>query len=218
MPMLTTLRMRLPVWPFQSPLRTRLEKSAMLVENGVHVGDDVLAIDHDGRTARRAQRHVQHGPVLRDVDLVAAKHRVDALAQARLLGQLQQQLQRFVGDAVLGIVEIEARRLDRQLLAAVRIVGEQLLQLQVLRCLIMFLKQLPGRAPAQRWPTGGFGASRLDASRLDASRLGAGRFGTGRVGRGCHGDQLALRMTALLDLTQSIRSSQDLTNDTAPSS
>ena len=30
MPMLMTLRMRLPVWPFQSPLRTRLEKSAIL--------------------------------------------------------------------------------------------------------------------------------------------------------------------------------------------
>ena len=30
MPMLTTLRMRLPVWPFHSPLRTRLEKSAIL--------------------------------------------------------------------------------------------------------------------------------------------------------------------------------------------
>ena len=30
MPMLMTLRMRLPVWPFHSPLRTRLEKSAIL--------------------------------------------------------------------------------------------------------------------------------------------------------------------------------------------
>ena len=30
MPMLMTLRMRLPVWPFHAPLRTRLEKSAIL--------------------------------------------------------------------------------------------------------------------------------------------------------------------------------------------
>ena len=30
MPMLMTLRMRLPVWPFHSPLRTRLEKPAIL--------------------------------------------------------------------------------------------------------------------------------------------------------------------------------------------
>ena len=29
MPMLTTLRMRLPVCPFQAPLRTRVEKSAI---------------------------------------------------------------------------------------------------------------------------------------------------------------------------------------------
>ena len=30
MPMLMTLRMRLPVWPFHSPLRTRSEKAAIL--------------------------------------------------------------------------------------------------------------------------------------------------------------------------------------------
>src|SRR5260370_118272 len=30
MPILTTLRMRLPVWPLQSPLRTRLDKSTIL--------------------------------------------------------------------------------------------------------------------------------------------------------------------------------------------
>ena len=30
MPMLMTLRMRLPVWPFQAPLRTRSAKSAIL--------------------------------------------------------------------------------------------------------------------------------------------------------------------------------------------
>ena len=30
MPMLTTFLIRLPVWPFHAPLRTRLEKSAIL--------------------------------------------------------------------------------------------------------------------------------------------------------------------------------------------
>ena len=59
------------------------------VEHGVDVGHDVLAVDHDRRAARGAQGDVQHGPVLGDVDLVAAEHGVDALAQAGLLGQLQ---------------------------------------------------------------------------------------------------------------------------------
>ena len=51
-------------------------------------------------------------------------------AQARLLGQLQQQLQRLVGDAVLGVVEIEPDGLDRQALAALGIVGEELAEMQ----------------------------------------------------------------------------------------
>ena len=45
MPMLTTLRMRLPVWPFQSPLRTRRAKLGHPVEHRVHLRHDVLAVD-----------------------------------------------------------------------------------------------------------------------------------------------------------------------------
>ena len=89
-----------------------------LVEHGVHVGHDVLAVDDDRRAARRAQRDVQHGAVLGDVDLVAAEHRVDALAQAGLVGQLQQQPQRLVGDAILRVVEVDAGGLGGQPLAA----------------------------------------------------------------------------------------------------
>ena len=89
MPILITLRMRLPVWPFQAPLRTRSAKVRHLVQNGVDLGHHVLAVVQDGRAARRAQRDVQHRALLRDVDLVAAEHGVDALAQPRLCGELQ---------------------------------------------------------------------------------------------------------------------------------
>ncbi len=57
----------------------------------MHVGHDVLPVDHDRLAARRAQRDVQHGAVLGDVDLLAAEHRVDARAQPRLAGELQEQ-------------------------------------------------------------------------------------------------------------------------------
>ena len=72
------------------------------------------------RALGRAQRDVQDGAVLGDVDLVAAEHGVDARAQAGLLGQLQQQLERLVGDAVLRVVEEEADGLERHPLAALR--------------------------------------------------------------------------------------------------
>ena len=120
MPMLMTLRMRLPVWPFQSPLRTRSAKSAILSSTAWTSGTTLRPSMNDRRAARRAQRDVQHRALLGDVDLVAAEHRLDALAQPGLLGQLQQQPQGLVGDPVLRIVEIDAGRLDREPLAALR--------------------------------------------------------------------------------------------------
>ena len=92
MPMLTTLRMRLPVWPFQVPLRTRSQKSAILSRTAWTSGHDVLAVDEDGLRPSGAQGDVQDGALLGDVDLVAAEHGVDAVAQAGLLGQPEQQL------------------------------------------------------------------------------------------------------------------------------
>ena len=95
MPILITLRMRLPVWPFQAPLRTRSAKVGHLVQNGMDLGHDILAVVDDRSAARRAQGDVKHRALLRDVDLVAAEHGVDALAQPRLLGKLQQQSPAF---------------------------------------------------------------------------------------------------------------------------
>ena len=91
MPMLTTFRMRLPVWPFHSPLRTRVGEAGHLVQHRVHVRHDVLAVHDDRGVPRRAERDVEDGPVLGDVDLLAAEHGVDPLRAARLLRQLDQQ-------------------------------------------------------------------------------------------------------------------------------
>ena len=74
MPMLTTLRIRLPVWPFHVAAADAIRKVRHPVEHGMNPGHDVLAVDQDRRAARRAQRHVEHGPFLRDVDLLAAEH------------------------------------------------------------------------------------------------------------------------------------------------
>ena len=149
MPILITLRMRLPVWPFQSPLRTPIGERGHLVEHGMNLGHDVLAVMDDRSAARRAQGDVQHRALLGGVDLLAAEHGVDALAQARLLGELQQQGQGFVGDAVLGIVEIDSGGFGHEPLAAPAILGEELPQLGAPDLLVMLLQQRPGRAQVQ---------------------------------------------------------------------
>src|SRR5262245_49506143 len=77
-----------------------------LVEYCVDMWYNVLAIDEDGCSSWCTQGNVQHSAVLGDVDLVAAEHRVDALAQTGLLGQFSEQPHCFFRDAVLRVVKI----------------------------------------------------------------------------------------------------------------
>ena len=90
------------------------------VEHGMNLRHDVLAIDQDRRAARCAQRHVEHGSFLRDVDLLPAEHGVDPAAQAAVLRQADEQRHRLIADPVLRVVEIDARGLRRQSFAASR--------------------------------------------------------------------------------------------------
>ena len=100
MPTTTTFLSTLPVAPRCSPLRTRSAKASTASRTsctwlgfgfglrfglglgfgfglGVHLRDDVDAAHLELLAARRAQRHVQHGPPLRVVDLLARGHGSD---------------------------------------------------------------------------------------------------------------------------------------------
>ena len=113
------------------------------------LGHHIAAIVNDRSAARRAQRDVKHRAVLRDVDVVAPEHGLDALPQPRFLGKPKQEGQGFVGDPVLGIVEIDSGCLDREPVAALAILGEELPEVDVLHRLVVLLQRRPGRSPAQ---------------------------------------------------------------------
>ena len=124
------------------------------VEDGVHLRDDVDAVDDERLPSWHAQRDVEDGAVLGDVDAVAAEHRLGPLAQAGLLGELQEEAERLVGDAVLRVVEVQASPLRRQPLAARRVVGEQVAQVEVAYLRVVLLQRLPGGTSPQgrrRW-------------------------------------------------------------------
>ncbi len=89
---------------------------------------------------------MEHGATLGDVDFFAPEHGVDPVPEAGFLGQLDQELERLVGGAVLRVIQDEAGGLGRQALAAPRVVAEELAEVQVADPLIMGLQRLPGRA------------------------------------------------------------------------
>ncbi len=121
-----------------------------LIENGMDLGHHVLAIHDDGLPLGGAQGHVQDGPLFGDVDLLAPEHGIDSGPQAGFLRQLQQQRYRLVGNAVLGIIEVDADGLGGQALPALGISREELPKMQPANLLVMGFEGLPCR-PLSEW-------------------------------------------------------------------
>src|SRR5262249_32603915 len=92
-----------------------------------------------------AERHMKHGAILRAIDPLAAEHGIDPLPQPGFIRELNQKLQRFIGDPVLGVIEIDTRRVQGQTPTPVPIFREQISQMPSPYLLAMYAKTLPGR-------------------------------------------------------------------------
>ena len=119
-------------------------------EHRLNLGHDVLAIHDDGGSRRRAKGHMQGRPVFGLVDLLAPEHGIDAGAQARLLREAGQQIERFAGDTVLRVIQEDARGLGGQPPAAFRIAREEGSQRYVAHLPLMIFQGLPCRGFASR--------------------------------------------------------------------
>ena len=109
----------------------------------MHVGDDVLAVDGQLDAARQPQCGVQHRAVLGGVDVHAGEHRVAALFKVGGLRQIDQQLERFAGDPVLAVVDVEVSDRQRQLGAACGVLVEQFAEMFVADLIVMSRQRLP---------------------------------------------------------------------------
>ncbi len=153
MPMLTTLRMREPVMALPLAAADAVGKGSHLVEHRVHLRHDILPVHENRGTARRAQRDVEDGAILGAVDLFPAEHGPDPGAQSRLIRQPDEEMHRFIGDAVLRVVEEQPRALGGQSLATRRIIGEQRAQVNIVHVPGMGLERLPCGA-TDKWRCG----------------------------------------------------------------
>ena len=86
MPMLTTLRMRLPVYPSHCAGADPGGEGRHLVENFVNCRDDVFTVDHDAFRGGRAEGYVEDGAVFGGVDLLAGEHGFGVPFEAGLFG------------------------------------------------------------------------------------------------------------------------------------
>ena len=160
------------------------------------LGDDVDAVDHERRVARHAQRDVEHGAILGDVDVLAAEHRVAPRRDPRSAASREQQLDRLGGDPVLGEVGMDAGRLEREPLDPTGISGEQVAEMPLADVVEVMRERAPGGAVRERagihGGTGACAPGLVDSMTLEArTREGAmatdspmqlGMVGLGRMG------------------------------------
>ncbi len=126
-------------------------KRSHLVEDLMHLGDDVLSVDVDDGVLGRTQGCMQHRAVLGDVDLLAGKHGLGAALQADLFGQGEEQLQRLVGDAIFRVIEQQTFSFKGVFGAAIGILRKEILQCGALHPGSMFSKIFPGLAVGEQW-------------------------------------------------------------------
>ena len=86
---------------------------------------------------------MQHRPPFGDVDLLAREHRVDTGTDAARAREVEQQPQRLVGHALLGVIEVEAGGLRDEPLAPLRVLREQLTQVDAAHGFVVRGEGLP---------------------------------------------------------------------------
>jgi hypothetical protein len=81
--------------------------------------------------------------------VLAAEHRVASLGDAAFIRELDEQLERLVGDPVLGVIQEEPRALGDQPLTAIGVLGEQLAEVPIADLGVVALKSPPRLCLAQ---------------------------------------------------------------------
>src|SRR5690554_5544927 len=109
----------------------------------VHLGGDVLAVHHAGRSLGQPQGPMHRRPALGGIHRLTAKESVDPLRQLLLASQIEQPLEGFHGQTLFGVVEQQRPAISVQALEALRIIGEELRQMGVLDVIGMLSQDPP---------------------------------------------------------------------------
>ena len=145
MPMLMTLRMRFPRVSPPLAAANLLRENGHPVKHGVHLGHNIDSVNENLFTPGGAQGDVKNSPILRDVDLLAAEHGLNAFTEAALLGEIDEEADRLVRDTILRVVQVKAGTFGGQALAAKGIIGEERPQMHIADLPVMLLQGLPRR-------------------------------------------------------------------------
>ncbi len=80
-------------------------KSTHSFQDSMNLRHHILAINHDFLAFRSTKSDMKDSTIFRNINLIAMKHRINAIAKTRLLSQLAKQRQGLFVDAIFGVIE-----------------------------------------------------------------------------------------------------------------
>mmetsp|Transcript_41489 Transcript_41489/g.111062 ORF Transcript_41489/g.111062 Transcript_41489/m.111062 type:complete len:486 (+) Transcript_41489:360-1817(+) len=122
-----------------------IDEDANLGKHRVDLWHNVGTVNEDRGVGAIAERDVEHGPVLSDVDFVAAEHSLDLVLQSRLLSESDEERHGVLGDAILGVVEQDVLELDGEGVEAGRVLLEESPHVELLDLVEVLLEVGPSR-------------------------------------------------------------------------
>ncbi len=142
MPMLTTFVIGLPVWPFHSPERIRSENAA--IRSSTSCTSATTSRPSTISERPRGIRSATCSTARSSVTLMCSPANIASRRSATpaSLREREEQPQRLVGDAVLRVVEKDARRFGGEPRAAARIGREEVAEVNVAKLLVVSRKLL----------------------------------------------------------------------------
>ena len=126
-----------------------LDKRVHLPEHLMHRPACIQPIHLQSALLRVAQCRMQGSPVLGKVEFLALEQGSDLVGQFGLGSQLDQQVQRVIGDDVLGIIEQDAAGLLREPVKALDVIVEQGAHGRPADAAAVELERLPGGKGSQ---------------------------------------------------------------------
>src|SRR5262249_4651520 len=115
-------------------------------EDLMNVGDDVVAVGGDGFGGWSTQGDVEYGPVFGHVDVFTGPHGVNPGPEPGPLRDRYQEGDGLVGQAVLGVVEEQVGGVEGEPVAAGRVVGEEVPDVDVRHFAVVVEQGLPFRS------------------------------------------------------------------------
>ena len=95
-------------------------------EDGVDGGHDVLAVNEDGAIGAISECDVEDGAVFGDVDFVAAEHAIAPFLDFGVSGEVQEEAEGFIGDAIFGEIQENVAEAKGEFFESFRVFGEKI--------------------------------------------------------------------------------------------